>query len=128
VTVRGKVIRRDEITHDRMRVMQIGPDTYLAEDGIHLHVDDLINHACDPNLGFLKGSVDLYALRDIAVGAELVFDYSTCMNEPSWSIPCQCGAPICRREIVSFRDLPRSEQDRLRPIALDFLRRHSDLP
>lgn len=122
VGFRGRVITREEITSETLRVIQIGPDTYLAEDGVDLHVDDLINHACEPNLGFLRGSVDLYALRDIAEGEELVFDYSTCMNEPGWTIPCQCGAPTCRRQIRSFCDLPQSERDRLLPIALDYLR------
>ena len=126
VGFRGRVIGRDEITDDKMRVIQIGPDTYLAEDGVHLYVDDLINHACEPNLGFVKGSVDLYALRDIQAGEELLFDYSTCMNEPGWSIPCQCGAPTCRGQIVSFCDLPRSERTRLLPIALDYLRTPSE--
>jgi SET domain-containing protein len=122
VAFRGRVIGPDEITDEKMRVIQIGPDTYLAEDGVHLHVDDLINHACEPNLGFVKGAVELYALRDIAAGEELVFDYSTCMNEPGWTIPCQCGASSCRGQIVSFCDLPPSERARLLPIALDYLR------
>ena len=120
----GRVVRAEEI-YDGMRVMQIGPDRYLAEDDAPDRVDydeNYINHCCEPNLGFAEGSLVLHALRDIEEGEEVFWDYSTSMNEPGWSVPCHCGAPTCRGSIQSFCDLAPSHQRRLLPIALQYLR------
>src|SRR5262249_6805006 len=84
--------------------------------------DDFLNHSCEPNLGFVKGSLTLYALRRIEPGEELVFDYSTTMNEPGWLIRCRCRTLSCRRKIRSYCDLQVSEKNRLRRIALAYLR------
>ena len=97
VVVCGGVVLCGGRVTEEMRAMQIGPDTYLVEDIEKPQLDDFINHGCEPNLGFLTGSLTLYSLRDIAPGEELLFDYSTCMNEPGWMIRCRCGAKSCRR-------------------------------
>src|SRR5271167_820701 len=55
--------------------LQVGPDLWLCSDGASL--DDCLNHGCEPNLGFVTGEPALYALRDVAPGEELVWDYST---------------------------------------------------
>lgn len=121
IECRGRLLDRSQVTDD-MRVMQVGPDTYLAEEPGKPAVDDFLNHSCDPNVGFRDGSLTLYALRDIAVGDEIVFDYSTCMNEPGWRIACRCGSARCRGRVRSFCDLPRTARRRLSPIALAYLR------
>src|SRR5260370_1689166 len=54
--------------HDEWHAMQIGPDLWLCSTGDHL--DDCINHSCDPNAGFITGETVLYALRDIAAGEQ----------------------------------------------------------
>src|SRR5688572_157362 len=51
---RGIVLQPHEVTDD-MRVMQIGPDLYLAEDPNDPNGDDFLNHSCDPNVGFMTG-------------------------------------------------------------------------
>jgi uncharacterized protein len=119
---RGLIQHRDEVDADA-RAMQIGPDTYLAEDPENPTVDDFLNHGCQPNLGFVDGSLVLYALRDIDSAEELVFDYSTTMDEPGWVIRCRCRAPNCRGKVRSYSELPKREQKRLRRIALTYLRR-----
>ena len=120
MTMSGRVIRYREITPD-MRVMQIGPDEWLAEGDTEA-IDDFANHSCAPNIGFVHGTLALHALRDIAAGDELVWDYSTSMNEPGWSVPCGCGAPVCRGIIQSFCDLPASVREQLSATALAYLR------
>ncbi len=102
--------------------MQVGPDTYLSEDPKSPTIDDFLNHSCRPNLGFENGSLMLYALRDIQLGEELTFDYSTTMNEIGWSIKCRCRAENCRGSVRSYCELPKAEQKRLRRIALAYLR------
>lgn len=64
-----------------------------------------INHSCDPNAG-LREDLEMIALRDIAAGEEVLFDYSTTMSERSWTMPCQCGSELCRRRITDFHELP----------------------
>ena len=121
LTCGGRTITAAQITAD-LRVMQIGPNLYLAEEQDVEHLDNYLNHSCEPNLGFVDGSLTHTALRDIAAGEELLWDYSTSMNEPGWSLPCRCGAATCRGVIQSFCDLPEAVKQRLRPRALAYLR------
>ena len=116
------IIRREDELDAYSRAMQIGPNTYLVEDPKQPSVDDYINHSCRPNLGFVDGSLKLYALRDIHPGDELTFDYSTTMNEPGWEIECRCQAFNCRGKVRSYCEMPKWKQRRLRRIALAYLR------
>lgn len=100
--------------------MQIGSDLWLCSlgDGI----DDCINHSCAPNAGFATGAPALHALRDIKIGEEICWDYSTSIAEHGWTLDCRCGAPTCRRVVRSWWELADHERDRLRAIALSYLR------
>lgn len=60
---------------------------------------DWINHACAPNLG-LAGQITFIALRDIAVGEEVCYDYAMSDGSSIDEFPCQCGAPSCRKIIT----------------------------
>jgi hypothetical protein len=104
-----------------VRCMQVGPDLYLVEERESPRPDDFLNHSCQPNLGFLRGDLVLWSLREIEAGEELLIDYSTTINEPGWQIPCECGAATCRKAVRSFCDLDEHEQAALRPIALGYL-------
>jgi SET domain-containing protein len=117
----GRIVSLSEIK-DGMRAMQIGPDKYLVENPEHPSLDDFLNHSCTPNLGFLRGDLTLYALRDIEAGEELSFDYSATMNERGWSMECRCGSAKCRARIRSYGDLFEHEKIQLRQVALGYLR------
>jgi hypothetical protein len=82
---------------------QIADDRFLLPSG---SIDDLINHSCCPNSGIRLTSLgyDLLALRDVAVGDEISYDYSTYIDSPE-RLSCECGLPCCRRQIGRFRDL-----------------------
>ncbi len=60
-----------------------------------------LNHSCDPNceVDEIKGRVWLFALRDIAAGEELVWDYNLYDDEDP--APCFCGSPKCRGTMYS---------------------------
>ena len=58
-----------------------------------------LNHSCEPNLG-LQGQIVYVALRDIAVGEELTFDYAMNEDDPNEIMTCQCGAESCRKVIT----------------------------
>lgn len=87
------------------RYVQIERDRFLGPSG---QVDDLINHSCDPNAGLQFGGTGpvLVALRPIAVGEEVQWDYSTTILDHQWSMRCKCGAAICRGVIGDARDVP----------------------
>jgi hypothetical protein len=58
-----------------------------------------VAHSCDPNAYFKDKHRWLYALKDIAAGGEVTFDYLD--TEPVISHPffCKCGSPNCRGKI-----------------------------
>lgn len=62
----------------------------------------LINHSCDPNCEawIEKKRIYLYALRDIAEGEELTFDYGFDIENYE-DHPCLCGSEQCVGYIVS---------------------------
>lgn len=68
------------------------------------------NHSCSPNSGIRNNA--LVALCDILEGEEVVWDYSTTMDERSWTMRCRCGATNCRGIVDDFRTLPVDIQHR----------------
>src|SRR5438309_698345 len=60
-----------------------------------------LNHSCDPNceVDEIRGRVWLFALRDIAAGEELVWDYNLYDHEDP--APCHCGSRKCRSTMYS---------------------------
>ena len=68
-----------------------------------------INHSCEPNLG-IRGQIVYVALRDIAAGEELTYDWAMEENART-STRCRCGARRCRR-VLSGRDwtIPRLQR------------------
>lgn len=97
-TMMGR-IELDELEADRAhRSIQIDDDLYLVS-GVVADDGDLINHSCDPNCGLL-GSVLLVALRDIAVGEEITFDYAMSDASDYDEFRCLCGAPNCRQVVT----------------------------
>jgi uncharacterized protein len=56
---------------------------------------DYFNHSCDPNAG-LSGQITLVAMRPIAEGEEICFDYAMSDSNPYDEFECGCGRPNCR--------------------------------
>ncbi|MEP9401779.1 SET domain-containing protein [Sphingomonas sp. VNH70] len=86
------------------RYVQVAADEYLGPSG---RIDDLVNHSCDPNAGlrFDGDRIRLIALRPIAAGEEVTWDYSTTLGPGDWRMVCQCRAPGCRGLIGGFLGL-----------------------
>lgn len=61
-----------------------------------------INHSCAPNCQAqqARGRIWIVALRDIAPGEELTYDYGFGYGEARLH-PCRCGAPGCAGYIVN---------------------------
>jgi histone-lysine N-methyltransferase SUV39H len=90
------------------------PDAYVVDGQYFGGPSRFINHSCDPNCGIYVVSYDknntylyelaFFALRQIAAGEELTFDYCAGMaeqdveaNVDADSIPCKCGSAQCRK-------------------------------
>jgi SET domain-containing protein len=78
--------------------VQIEEGFYLATVG-EAEPADYVNHCCDPNAG-LAGQISLVALRDIAPGEEICFDYAMSDGTPYDEFSCGCGAAICRGQVT----------------------------
>ena len=69
-----------------------------------------INHSCDPNCDAVIEDARIFieAIRDIAVGEELAYDYAYVLEErhtpaAKRRFPCSCGAATCRGTILAKR-------------------------
>ncbi len=90
------------------------PTTYLFGLGDGSKVIDghgiamFINHSCDPNCetGEVRGRVWVKALRDIAAGEELTYDYNLYDGDDDEAL-CNCGADNCRKSMYSPDELKR---------------------
>lgn len=123
VKCEGWLAATSELDDDWL-AMQVGPDLWLCSAGDCL--DECINHSCDPNAGFVSGEPVLYALRDIAAGEQVAWDYSTSIAEMGWTLGCRCGSKNCRTIVRSWGELSHDERTRLRSIALAYLRDGAD--
>ena len=80
-----------------------------------------LNHSCDPNceVDEIKGRVWIFAIRDIAAGEELLWDYNLYDDEDP--APCHCGSSKCRGTMYSrewMAKLRRKEARRKKKLEL----------
>jgi SET domain-containing protein len=120
----GPLLRYAQTTPQTL-ALQIGPDLYIGESG---GLDDCVNHSCAPNAGLVIDGTDvrLIALRDIAAGEQVTFDYSTTMDEDDFEFDCLCGAADCRGRIRDFKHLDVSLKRRYAQLGIvpTYNRRH----
>ncbi len=109
----GPVLRSEELpkpyASEIDHYLQIEQDVFLGPSG---DLDDFINHSCEPNAGlvFDANSIRLMAVRFIAAGGQVTFDYSTTMDNFWWEMECTCGSSGCRRKVQNFTQLPKRTQ------------------
>jgi uncharacterized protein len=104
----GSIMRIDDIhtlpPNVQDYAMQIEERMVIANRS-HIPEDtDYFNHSCNPNCGF-SGQTFLVAMRDIAAGEEITFDYAMTISESIGSdivfeLDCKCGSPNCRKKIT----------------------------
>lgn len=94
----------------RSRSIQIDDDVFLLGP-VEREPGDAVNHSCDPNCG-MGGAAQVVAMRDIAVGEAITFDYAMADGSDYDEFDCACGSATCRGR-VSGNDWRREElQDR----------------
>ena len=94
----GRVVSLAELDsvpeESRRQLVQIEEDMFSMSVG-DPEPSDFINHSCNPNVG-VNGNIILVAMRPIAAGEEVCFDYAMTDGCPYDEFECTCGAPSCR--------------------------------
>jgi hypothetical protein len=73
---------------------------YWSNELMPMH---LTNHSCDPNGSFNEAGI-LVALRDIASGEEITFDYRKHPIPASpWNFQCHCQSENCAGWVAAAR-------------------------
>jgi len=114
--------------------LELGPDRYVDLERPYL----AFNHSCDPNAALVRER-DLVAIRDIARGEEISYDYSLNIglgNPYVMKFDCRCGSPRCRKRIANLATIPLEQlrryyeagagQDYIRPQIEELLHRAAD--
>ena len=81
----------------RSRSIQIDDDAFLLGP-VEREPGDAINHSCDPNCG-MGGASQVVAMRDLAVGEALTFDYAMADGSDYDEFDCACGTARCRGRV-----------------------------
>lgn len=97
----GEVVTQKtfETLPERLRRLSIQVEETLFLVALNEGPSDYVNHSCEPNGGLL-GQIELVALRDIAVGDEITFDYAMSDGSDYDEFECECGAPNCRKRVT----------------------------
>ena len=61
---------------------------------------DSINHSCEPNCG-MRNATTIVAMRNIAIGEELTFDYAMSDASNYDEFDCNCGTASCRGRVCA---------------------------
>ena len=124
----GKVVTTEELDDYSIEVqthgIQVDEDLYMLPLS-HMEPADYFNHSCDPNAG-MDSPASLVAMRDIAVGEEVCFDYAMSDSSDYDEFACHCGLPNCRKRITGH-DWQLSElHERYRGYFSPYLQRRID--
>lgn len=104
------------------------------DDGVHIEADGalpdaemrlrhpwrFLNHSCDPNARVEARS--LVALRPIACGEQITFDYTTTEASMAEPFACLCGASACVGSVQGFLHLSEAQQSARRAMLAPHLR------
>lgn len=114
--VTGRLITCDEDEdvddETRSNAYRYDENLYLSPKG---RIGDFLNHSCNPNARVVKKGKKLFieAIKTILPGKEVLIDYSTITAaDDTWKMKCNCGSAKCRKNIGSFRSLPKEIKQR----------------
>jgi len=113
----------DDEASERHHTFLFAVDDELVIDGGRGGNDSrFINHSCEPNceVDIVRRRVFVVALRDIAAGEEILYDYWY-MTDEGYTVedlrriyPCRCGAASCRGTLARTPSPPPPPQPRKR--------------
>ena len=100
--IRGESIsvreaRRRARGRERIMIVEVS-DTRAIDATLSADPLRFTNHSCAPNavLRIRQGRVEFYAMRDIAPGEEISFNYLTSEWDMAAPFTCGCGTPMQR--------------------------------
>lgn len=111
-------------SHPTRYSIQLDEGKHIEADGAlpepemrRRHPWRFLNHSCDPNARVLGQA--LIAIRAIAEGEQITFDYTTTESEMAEPFDCVCGSESCIGTVRGFAHLSeqarRARADRLAP-------------
>ena len=110
--------RYDDDASDHPRVLLFSVDSKTVIDaGVGGNEAQFINHSCEPNCAAVteKKHVYIEALRDIAPGEELLYDYNLTRHDDDAPdleerYTCHCGAPTCRGTMLTPKEIKKRKR------------------
>ena len=118
----GVLMSLEEFKHDGGPVLAAQVEEGLLLTTVNETPGDWINHSCDPNVG-IQGQVCLVAMRDIAAGEELCYDYAFTDSDAFDEFDCACGCGACRGRVTGEDWKLTQLQDRYGEFFSDYLKR-----
>jgi SET domain-containing protein len=110
----------DDRAEAHVLLFTVDKHTFI-DAGVNGNAARFINHSCAPNCEAVNeaGQIYIEALRTIAPGEELTYDYRLEYPQPfdpEWAqrYTCRCGAANCRGTLLARRPKPRTK---VRPYA-----------
>lgn len=107
--------------------VQVGWETHLHSDLqagdrelVERYAWRYMNHHCEPNSVIRDRTV--VAIRDIAVGDDITFDYNTTEYDMASPFACHCGSPVCVGLVRGARHLTEEQRQRVARWLPDYLR------
>lgn len=100
----GRCVSRDELellpAEQQSRSLQVEDGVFLA-GATEPEPADFVNHSCEPNCG-MRGATTIVAMRDIAVGEVLSYDYACSDGSDYDEFECGCGSASCRGKVTGL--------------------------
>lgn len=97
----GQLLSGDDLMQLLLRFrslsLQIEENLYLVS--FEPDLADYVNHSCNPNGGMFNATT-LVAMKTIARGEEVCFDYAMTDGSKYDEFDCCCGSTLCRRKIT----------------------------
>lgn len=107
--------------------VQVGPEMHL--DSNDLPTDEArvrdrywmyLNHSCEPS-AWIRG-LSIIALRDIARGEGVTFDYNATEYSMAEPLNCLCGTPSCVGRVAGYAHLDVAQRARVDAYVSEYLR------
>ena len=106
--------------------IQVGPEMHLDSDDLPTDEGRVwdrywmyLNHSCEPS-AWIRG-LSVIALRDIAVGEGVTFDYNATEHSMAEPFDCHCGTPSCVGRVAGYAQLLPEGRARLRNYVSPYL-------
>lgn len=107
--------------------IQVGPEMHLDSDDLATDAERVndrywmyLNHSCEPS-AWVKG-LSIIALKDIASGDGVTFDYNTTEWDMASPFNCGCGTASCVGTVQGYKHLSPAAQARLLGYLAEYLR------